>query len=88
MGYVGYETPISQEGYLSVGLVSAVLGFFLMAYFFMYEFRIFSYQIAYRKNERKIRTEIITSLFGSAFLSVGVVFLFLSVGIYLWLSEQ
>lgn len=83
MGYVGYETPISQDDYLTVGLVSAVLGFFLMAYFFMYIFNAFRYQIAYRKNERKIRTEVLTALFGSAFLSVGVTFLFLTVGIYL-----
>ncbi len=88
MGYVGYETPIAQSDYLSAGLISAVLGFFLMAYFFMYTYGLFSYQIAYRKNERKIRTEIGTAFFGSAFLSVGVIFLFLSVGIYLWLSKS
>jgi hypothetical protein len=29
MGYVGYETPIAQSDYLSAGLISAVLGFFL-----------------------------------------------------------
>lgn len=36
MGYVDYETPLPQENYLIVGVVSAVLGFFLLAYFFMY----------------------------------------------------
>lgn len=37
MGYVGYETPIPQEDYLIFGLVSAVLGSFMIAYFFMYD---------------------------------------------------
>lgn len=37
MPYVDYETPIPQDDYLIVGVVSAVLGFFLLAYFFMYE---------------------------------------------------
>ena len=31
-----YLTPIPQEDYHSVGLISAVVGFFLLAYFFMY----------------------------------------------------
>lgn len=30
-----YLTPIPQDNYQSVGLVSAVVGFFLLAYFFM-----------------------------------------------------
>jgi hypothetical protein len=30
-----YLTPIPQDNYQSVGLVSAVIGFFLLAYFFM-----------------------------------------------------
>ncbi len=38
MGYVVYETPISQDDYLTVGLVSAILGFFFLSYFFMYIF--------------------------------------------------
>jgi quinol-cytochrome oxidoreductase complex cytochrome b subunit len=36
MGYVGYQTPISQDDYLIVGVVSAVIGFLFLAYFFMY----------------------------------------------------
>lgn len=36
MGYVGYQTPISQDDYLIVGIISAVVGFLLLAYFFMY----------------------------------------------------
>lgn len=31
-----YLTPIPQDSYQSVGLISAVVGFFLLAYFFMY----------------------------------------------------
>lgn len=31
-----YVTPVPQESYHTFGLVSAVLGFFLLAYFFMY----------------------------------------------------
>ena len=31
-----YLTPIPQDNYQSVGLISAVVGFFLLAYFFMY----------------------------------------------------
>jgi hypothetical protein len=30
-----YVTPVSQEQYQTFGLVSAALGFFLLAYFFM-----------------------------------------------------
>lgn len=50
MAYVGYQTPISQADYLTVGLVSAVLGFFLMAYFFMYSL---PYRIVTRSHIRR-----------------------------------
>ena len=29
-------TPVSQDQYQQVGLVSAIVGFFILAYFFMY----------------------------------------------------
>ena len=32
-----YLTPIPQEQYQSTGLITAVVGFFLLAYFFMYD---------------------------------------------------
>lgn len=39
-----YLTPIPQDSYQSVGLISAAVGFFLLAYFFMYP----SHQVATR----------------------------------------
>ena len=36
MSYRQYETLIPQEDYLPFGLVGAVIGFFMLAYFFMY----------------------------------------------------
>ena len=30
-----YLTPLPQEDYQQVGLISAILGFFVLAYFFM-----------------------------------------------------
>lgn len=36
MGYRQYETLIPQEDYLPFGLVATIIGFFLLAYFFMY----------------------------------------------------
>lgn len=35
MGYVSYETLIAQESYMATGVVSLVLGFLLISYFFM-----------------------------------------------------
>lgn len=32
-----YTTPIPQELYTQVGLISAIVGFFILAYFFMYK---------------------------------------------------
>lgn len=32
-----YLTPIAQDQYQPVGLITTVVGFFLLAYFFMYE---------------------------------------------------
>jgi len=31
-----YVTPLPQEDYQRVGLISAIVGFFVLAYFFMY----------------------------------------------------
>ena len=36
MGFVAYETPISQEDYPKAALTGLIVGFFLLAYFFMY----------------------------------------------------
>jgi hypothetical protein len=33
-----YLTPIPQDQYQPIGLITTVVGFFLLAYFFMYEF--------------------------------------------------
>ena len=33
---IQYETPLPQDSYQQVGLVSAIVGFFVLAYFFMY----------------------------------------------------
>ena len=48
MVFVEYKTPIAQEDYLMTGLVGAILGFFLLAYFFMY----FSYHVATKSHTR------------------------------------
>lgn len=32
-----YLTPVPQEQYQKVGLITAIVGFFLLAYFFMYK---------------------------------------------------
>ena len=34
--YVQYQTPIPQEQYQQTGLIAAIVGFFVLAYFFMY----------------------------------------------------
>ena len=44
---------------------------------------ILSYQIAYKSHERALKTELGLSFFSAAFLSVGIVLLFLAMGVYL-----
>ena len=34
--YIQYLPPLPQEGYQQTGLISAVVGFIILAYFFMY----------------------------------------------------
>lgn len=43
-----------------------------------------SYQTAFKKHERRISTEIMTAFLAASSLSIGVTFLFLHIGIYLW----
>ena len=38
MAYVEYETIVPQEEYLTIGVFGFILGFLLIAYFFMYTF--------------------------------------------------
>jgi hypothetical protein len=51
MGFVGYETPIPQNDYLLFGLVSAIIGFFLLSYFCMYSY----YNRDIKLHSRKIK---------------------------------
>lgn len=79
-----YQTLVSQASYGSVGLSTAIVGFVLLMYFFMYATWHCRYQITNKTKHRSLNFEILLALLASAFCSVGLFGLGLSVGLYFW----
>lgn len=78
-----YQTLLPQENFQSFGLISTVVGLFLLAYLFMYLYVKCSYQTAYKSKERQLTLEVVVAFLSSGALAVGIFLLALGVGIYM-----
>lgn len=78
---VRYISPISPAAFPMLATVLVTIGTFFTAWFFVFEVSRPSKNSGERK-ESVIFKELLISLFASIFLGFGVLFLLLSVGIY------
>ncbi|KAL3276032.1 hypothetical protein HHI36_020761 [Cryptolaemus montrouzieri] len=70
-----YVSPVNPAVFPHLTLVLLGIGVFFTAWFFVYE-------VTSTKNSRSLRKEIAVSLVASIFSGFGILFLLLSVGIY------
>lgn len=83
---VRYISPISPSAFPLLSTVLLTIGTFFTAWFFVFEVsrpnKSSAQEKAKAKGESVIFKELLISLFASIFLGFGILFLLLSVGIY------
>ncbi|XP_044254338.1 transmembrane protein 258 [Tribolium madens] len=70
-----YVSPVNPAVFPSLTLVLLGIGIFFTAWFFVYE-------VTSTKQSRDLKKELLVSLVASIFSGFGILFLLLSVGIY------
>lgn len=72
---IRYASPVNPAVFPHLTLVLLGIGIFFTAWFFVYE-------VTSTKQTRNIKKELLVSLVASIFSGFGILFLLLSVGIY------
>lgn len=72
---IRYSSPVNPAVFPHLTLVLLGIGIFFTAWFFVYE-------VTSTKQTRSLKKEIATALVASVFSGFGIVFLLLTVGIY------
>lgn len=79
-----YASPINPSVFPHLATVLLIIGTFFTSWFFVF---VVSRPRHFAKSNTVLK-ELLISLFAAAFLGFGVLFLLLSVGIYVWIVER